>query len=81
MTFIFENPQFHMWFVLLLTGMAAVSFARERVPIVGTGPGLRPASLGVRTTFADIGETVAEHLGIPPGPHGTSFLSTLRGDA
>jgi phosphopentomutase len=54
---------------------------RERVPIVGTGPGLRPASLGVRTTFADIGETVAEHLGIPPGPHGTSFLSTLRGDA
>lgn len=46
---------------------------RERVPVIGTGPGLAPVQLGVRTTFADIGETVAEHLGLAPGPHGTSF--------
>jgi len=47
---------------------------RERVAIVGAGPGIAPANVGVRATFADIGETVAAHLGLAPGPHGTSFL-------
>ena len=35
-------------------------------------------SIGVRGSFADIGATLAEHLGIEPGPHGTSFLATLK---
>ncbi|WP_173934658.1 phosphopentomutase [Chelativorans sp. Marseille-P2723] len=47
---------------------------RERVPILGFGSGFAAASVGLRRTFADIGETVADHLGLPPGPHGTSFL-------
>jgi phosphopentomutase len=47
---------------------------RERVMILATGPGLKPAGVGVRPTFADIGATVGEHLGLPPGEHGTSFL-------
>ncbi|MBX3578254.1 MAG: phosphopentomutase [Rhizobiaceae bacterium] len=46
---------------------------RERVPVIGTGPGLRAADTGLRASFADIGQTIAEHLGLPPGPHGTSF--------
>lgn len=50
---------------------------RERVPIVGAGPGLRPANVGLRPTFADIGETVAAHLGLAPGRHGTSFYDKL----
>lgn len=54
---------------------------RERVPVLGTGPGLRGGSIGVRPTFADMGETVAEHLGLAPGPHGTSFLAAIRGNA
>jgi phosphopentomutase len=54
---------------------------RERVPVIGTGPGLRPASLGVRASFADIGETIAEHLGIAPGKYGTSFYRTIAADA
>lgn len=54
---------------------------RERIPIVGTGTGLRAGSVGVRPTFADIGATVAEHLGLPAGPHGNSFHAALRGDA
>ncbi|RIK85285.1 MAG: phosphopentomutase [Hyphomicrobiales bacterium] len=54
---------------------------RERVPIVGAGPGLRPGSVGLRATCADIGETVAEHLGIAPGRHGASFRSGLAADA
>ena len=47
---------------------------RERVPILAMGPGLRPGSVGVRSTFSDIGESIADHLGIAPGPHGKSFL-------
>jgi phosphopentomutase len=54
---------------------------RERVPVIGTGPGLRNGSIGLRPTFADIGETVAEHLGLKPGPHGISFYATIRADA
>ena len=48
---------------------------RERVPVLAAGPGLSAGSAGVRKTFADIGETVAAHLGLPPGPHGRSFLA------
>ena len=50
---------------------------RERVPVFGIGPGIRGGSAGLRKTFADIGETVAEHLGLPPGRHGTSFHSAI----
>ncbi len=47
---------------------------RERVPIMGFGPGIRSRSVGLRSTYADIGETVARHLGIAAGAHGRSFL-------
>jgi phosphopentomutase len=47
---------------------------RERVPILTYGPGMPAGAIGIRDTFADIGETVAAHLGIAPGPHGRSFL-------
>lgn len=52
---------------------------RECVPVFGTGPIRGP--VGLRDTFADIGETVAEHLGLPPGPHGRSFLYAARAHA
>ncbi len=47
---------------------------RERVPVLCFGPELPRGSFGIRPTFADIGETVAAHLGIAPGLHGKSFL-------
>ncbi|MBB4952886.1 phosphopentomutase [Agrobacterium vitis] len=47
---------------------------RERVPIMGFGPGIRSRAIGVRSTFADIGESIAAHLGIAAGAHGRSFL-------
>ena len=47
---------------------------RERVPVLAYGPGIRAKEAGVRPTYADIGETIAEHLGITPGRHGRSFL-------
>ena len=47
---------------------------RERVPIMAFGPGIRARSIGLRSTYADIAETIAAHLTIPQGPHGRSFL-------
>jgi phosphopentomutase len=52
---------------------------REHVPILVFGPGLRPGSIGRRATLADIGESVAAHLGLAPGRHGTSFLPAHAG--
>ncbi|MEP2119737.1 MAG: phosphopentomutase, partial [Bauldia litoralis] len=47
---------------------------REHVPILAFGPGIAGGAIGRRETLADMGESVAAHLGLPPGPHGTSFL-------
>lgn len=47
---------------------------RERVPVIGLLKGSAPKNIGIRDTFADIGETIAAHLGLAPGRHGTSFL-------
>ena len=46
---------------------------REHVPIVAFGPGVGVGPIGRRETLADIGETVAAHLGLEPGPHGRPF--------
>jgi len=47
---------------------------REQVPILLFSPALSGGSIGIRPTFADIGESIARWLGLAPGPHGTSFL-------
>lgn len=47
---------------------------REHIPVIAYGPGLPSKDLGRRTTFADIGQTVAKHLGIAPLAYGKSFL-------
>ncbi len=52
--------------------------SREYVPLLALGPGLRSGvDLGTRQTFADVGATGAEGLGLPPTPAGTSFLHRL----
>jgi len=47
---------------------------RELVPILAFGPGMPSKAIGVRETFADIGESLAAHLGLAPGRYGKSFL-------
>jgi len=47
---------------------------REIVPVLGFGPGVPSRPIGRRETFADIGASVAAHLGLPRGEYGTSFL-------
>ncbi|HWN83127.1 MAG TPA: phosphopentomutase, partial [Candidatus Udaeobacter sp.] len=53
--------------------------ARERVPVLVYGPRVRAVSLGERPTFADVGQTVAEFLGVAPLAAGTSFLREVWG--
>ncbi|PSJ55719.1 phosphopentomutase [Kumtagia ephedrae] len=54
---------------------------RERVPIFGLLPGGKGGSVGLRKTYADIGETVAAHLGLEKGRHGTPFEKTITDHA
>jgi phosphopentomutase len=51
--------------------------ARECVPLLVLGPSVRPVSLGRRSTFSDLGATVAEWLGVNFRGRGTSFLSLV----
>jgi phosphopentomutase len=41
---------------------------------------VRPVPIGRRPSFADIGQTVAEFLEVPPLAAGTSFLSEVWSD-
>ena len=54
--------------------------SREIVPVLVTGPRVRPVALGRRRTFADVGQTVADFLGVPPLAAGASFLSEVWSD-
>ena len=47
---------------------------REQVPILVFSPSLATGEIGIRSSFADIGESIAHWLGIAPGRHGKSFL-------
>ena len=53
--------------------------SREYTPLLVAGPRVRRGTdLGTRTTFADIGATIAEVFGVPAPRFGTSFLKELR---
>jgi len=54
--------------------------SRERVPVLVVGPKVLPVSIGVRRTFADLGQTVAEFLGARPLSAGASFLHEVWRD-
>lgn len=51
--------------------------ARENVPVLAFGPRVRPTAIGRRDTFADVGATVADWLGLAYRGAGRSFLSLL----
>ena len=51
---------------------------REYVPILATGPRVKPGvALGTRESFADIGATVEAAFGLAPRAPGRSFLSVI----
>lgn len=45
---------------------------RENVPVLFSGPSVKPGSLGKRASFADMGQTIAQHLGLGELAHGRS---------
>lgn len=47
---------------------------REHIPVLAFGPGVKSKFIGRRDSFADIGQSIAEHLNIAPLLHGVSFL-------
>lgn len=47
---------------------------REHVPVIAFGPGVKPGPIGRRDSFADIGQSLAQHLGLPPLSAGKAFL-------
>lgn len=51
--------------------------SREVVPVLAYGPKIAAIDLGRRATFADMGQTVAEFLGVEPLSAGKSFLSEV----
>jgi phosphopentomutase len=54
--------------------------SREHVPVLATGKRVtKNVDLGTRRTFADLGQTLAEALGVSPLAHGESFLERLVG--
>jgi phosphopentomutase len=46
---------------------------RECVPVLAFARNIVPDTLGRRSSFADIGQTIAGYLGIPPLAHGTAW--------
>jgi len=57
---------------------ASTDHAREYVPLMITGERVRAgADLGTRTTFADLGQTLAEVFGVGRLANGTSFLKEI----
>ena len=52
--------------------------SREYVPLLVCGAHVRAgADLGTRSTFADLGQTLAGVFGVGPLAHGTSFLAEI----
>jgi len=52
--------------------------AREYVPLLATGRKVVPGRhVGTRSSFADLGQTLAQIFGVGPLAHGTSFLEEL----
>jgi phosphopentomutase len=52
--------------------------SREHVPFFAVGAAVRQGrDIGVRRTFADVGQTLAELFEVPPLDHGTSFLTEI----
>lgn len=53
--------------------------SREYVPVLVCGAAAAGVDLGIRPTFADVGATVADYLGVGATPTGQSFWPLLSG--
>lgn len=51
---------------------------REYIPVLVYGHNIKPVNFGTRTSFADIGQTIAEYLDARSIDNGISFLDKIR---
>ena len=47
---------------------------REHVPAIAFGPAVIAGPIGIRDSFADIGQSIAKHLGLPALEYGKAFI-------
>ena len=61
---------------------SSTDHSREYVPLLIYSKSLKSGiDLGIRETFADLGQTVAEYLELPSLKNGKSFLQEMRGNS
>lgn len=58
-------------------GFTGTDHTREYTPLLAAGAAVRPGNLGTRTSFADIGATVADIFGVPNPNAGESMKEVL----
>lgn len=54
--------------------MPGSDHTREHIPVLAFGPQISSKFIGRRDSFADIGQSIAEYLGIEPLLHGVGFI-------
>lgn len=52
---------------------------REHIPVLIYGAKVEPGYLGIRDTFADIGQSLARYFGLEPLAYGAEFQIMMRG--
>lgn len=57
--------------------MPSTDHSREYVPLLVAGGRSAGRDLGVRATFADLGQTLLAYFGVGAGPNGQSFLGDI----
>ncbi|HEY5715189.1 MAG TPA: phosphopentomutase, partial [Psychromonas sp.] len=48
---------------------------REHIPAIFYGQGVQPGPIGLRESFADIGQSIADFHNLPPLEHGKSIFN------
>lgn len=51
---------------------------REYVPVLAYAKNIKPGNLGVRKSFSDVGQTIAENFNITKQEYGESFLNDIK---
>ena len=64
--------------MLFRSSTPGTDHSREYVPVLLAGARVKAGTnIGSRSTFADLGQTLAENFGVGPLAHGTSFLEEI----
>ena len=54
---------------------AGSDHTREHIPVLVYGKNVKPGSLGRRSSFADVGQSLSSYFDLPAMDYGSNFLS------